>query len=206
MNILIYDELPLFIHGIRCRWAELAPALHITAAHSEDEVWKGLIKNRADIIILDADYEIEKKIALLTQLTSQADHVFVLMNFSRLDNVNPICFLENGAAGILTKKMESEELLQAIEWVRQGRIYLPDSCLREHKLIRMHNSPPPLRTLSPRQREILHLVVQGHSNKQICRVLGIAEGTVKNHLHALFRQLGVRNRTEAAMILAQTPV
>lgn len=44
MNILIYDELPLFIHGIRCRWAELAPALHITAAHSEDEVWKGLIK------------------------------------------------------------------------------------------------------------------------------------------------------------------
>jgi DNA-binding NarL/FixJ family response regulator len=60
MNILIYDELPLFIHGIRCRWAELAPALHITAAHSEDEVWKGLIKNRADIIILDADYEIEK--------------------------------------------------------------------------------------------------------------------------------------------------
>ncbi|HFS0175014.1 response regulator transcription factor [Enterobacter kobei] len=70
----------------------------------------------------------------------------------------------------------------------------------------MHNSPPPLRTLSPRQREILHLVVQGHSNKQICRVLGIAEGTVKNHLHALFRQLGVRNRTEAAMILAQTPV
>lgn len=92
MNILIYDELPLFIHGIRCCWAELAPALHITAAHSEDEVWKGLIKNRADIIILDADYEIEKKIALLTQLTSQADHVFVLMNFSRLDNVNPIYF------------------------------------------------------------------------------------------------------------------
>ena len=78
MNILIYDELPLFIHGIRCRWAELAPALHITAAHSEDEVWKGLIKNRADIIILDADYEIEKKIALLTQLTScfRVDELF----------------------------------------------------------------------------------------------------------------------------------
>lgn len=65
MNILIYDELPLFIHGIRCRWAELAPALHITAAHSEDEVWKGLIKNRADIIILDADYEIEKKNSII---------------------------------------------------------------------------------------------------------------------------------------------
>ena len=192
MNILIYDELP--------------PALHITAAHTEDEVWKGLIKVRTDVVILDADYEIEKKRALLTQLKSQADTILVLMNFSRLDNVNPIYFLECGAAGILTKKMESEELLQAIEWVRQGRIYLPDSCLREHKLIRMQNYPSPLCTLSPRQREILHLVVQGNSNKQICRVLGIAEGTVKNHLHALFRQLGVRNRTEAAMILAQTTV
>lgn len=161
MNILIYDELPLFIHGIRCRWAELAPALHITAAHTEDEVWKGLIKVRTDVVILDADYEIEKKRALLTQLKSQADTILVLMNFSRLDNVNPIYFLECGAAGILTKKMESEELLQAIEWVRQGRIYLPDSCLREHKLIRMQNYPSPLCTLSPRQREILHLVVQG---------------------------------------------
>lgn len=81
MNILIYDELPLFIHGIRCRWAELAPALHITAAHTEDEVWKGLIKVRTDVVILDADYEIEKKRALLTQLKSQADTILVLMNF-----------------------------------------------------------------------------------------------------------------------------
>jgi DNA-binding NarL/FixJ family response regulator len=52
------------------------------------------------------------------------------MNFSRLDNVNPIYFLENGAAGILTKKMESEELLQAIEWVRQGEyIYRIVACV-----------------------------------------------------------------------------
>lgn len=204
MNILIYDELPLFIHGIRCRWAELAPDLHITAAHSEEELWKALISVRADIVIIDADYDSEKKRELLVKLKSHMESTFVLMNFSRLENVSPMYFLEKGAAGIITKKMEPEELLQAIEWVQRGKIYLPDSCLREGNLIRMQNHSVSLCALSPRQREILHLVVQGNSNKQICRVLGIAEGTVKNHLHALFRQLGVRNRTEAAMKLAHT--
>lgn len=80
MNILIYDELPLFIHGIRCRWAELAPALHITAAHTEDEVWKGLIKVRTDVVILDADYEIEKK-SVINPVKIAGGHYFSVDEF-----------------------------------------------------------------------------------------------------------------------------
>ncbi len=56
------------------------------------------------------------------------------------------------------------------------RIYLPDSCLREHKLIRMQNYPSPLCTITPdNERFCIHLVVQGNSNKQICRVLIVKE-------------------------------
>lgn len=203
MNILIYDELPLFIHGIKCRWTEQAPAMQVTAAHAENEIWEKLLTVKPDIIILDADYECEKKTELLARLKSCHDNTFILMSFSRLDNVRPMHFLERGAAGIITKKMDSEELLLAMEWVKRGRIYLPESCLREQRFIRLQHDAESVCLLSPRQREILDLVVQGNSNKQICRLLGIAEGTVKNHLHALFRQLGVRNRTEAAMKLAQ---
>ncbi|HDR9116104.1 TPA: response regulator transcription factor, partial [Burkholderia territorii] len=57
--------------------------------------------------------------------------------------------------------------------------------------------------LTPRQRDVLRLLAEGKSNKQICRVLNVAEGTIKNHLYALFRQIGVSNRTEAALWLAR---
>lgn len=203
MNILIYDELPLFIYGIKCRWAELAPALNITAVNSEDELWRALLSSRPEIIIVDADYDPEKKSELLEELNAMVGDSSILMNFSRLSSINPMFFLEKGASGIITKKMDAEELLLAIEWVKHGRIYLPEKCLLGEQSLRFQQNSEPLCTLSPRQREILDLVVQGNSNKQICRRLGIAEGTVKNHLHTLFRQLGVRNRTEAAMKLSQ---
>lgn len=50
---------------------------------------------------------------------------------------------------------------------------------------------------------VLRLLAEGKSNKQICRVLNVAEGTIKNHLYALFRQIGVSNRTEAALWLSR---
>lgn len=70
-----------------------------------------------------------------------------------------------------------------------------------------HGVPPgddrAFERLTPRQREVLRLLAEGKSNKQICRVLNVAEGTIKNHLYALFRQIGVSNRTEAALWLAR---
>ena len=64
--------------------------------------------------------------------------------------------------------------------------------------------PMPSRPLTKRQREVLALLTQGLSNKEIARMIGIAEATTKIHMAALIRNLGARNRTEAAFIAATT--
>ena len=63
--------------------------------------------------------------------------------------------------------------------------------------------PMPSRPLTKRQREVLALLTQGLSNKEIARMIGIAEATTKIHMAALIRNLGARNRTEAAFMAAQ---
>lgn len=204
MNILIYDELPLFIYGLQCHWADTAPSNQVFPAHSEEAIWLRIIEQLPDIIVIDAEYDTEAKLLLLARIKSHLREIPVLISVRRIDSINLIAFLEKGAAGVVLKQIGSEELLLAIDWVNRGRIYLPGNYTVDERMMETRNTLSALSILSPRQREILNLVVQGNSNKQICRRLGIAEGTVKNHLHALFRQLGVRNRTEAAMKLAQT--
>jgi DNA-binding NarL/FixJ family response regulator len=57
--------------------------------------------------------------------------------------------------------------------------------------------------MSPRQRDVLRLLVEGRTNKQICRELGLSESTVKTHLEAIFRKLGVVSRTQAVLAAAR---
>lgn len=203
MNILIYDELPLFIHGVICRWADLAPSVQVIPTHSEDEIWQAMSTAIPEVIILDVEYDQQKKLDLLLKLKLLNSAIPVLINLRRIENINLVSFLEKGIAGVILKQMTCEEILQAVRWVGSNRIYLPGSCFIDEYLPREGNVSGVLRLLSHRQREILDLLAQGQSNKQICRRLGIAEGTVKNHLHALFRQLGVKNRTEAALKMSQ---
>jgi DNA-binding NarL/FixJ family response regulator len=116
--------------------------------------------------------------------------------------------LEAGAHGYIPKGLGAVELAAAINTVRSGSIYVPVSLadLREveekPQALRMRSAEPQLGTddtpLTPRQRDVLELIVTGMSNKEIARALNLGEGTVKVHVAALFRVLGVTSRTAAA--------
>ena len=116
--------------------------------------------------------------------------------------------LEAGAHGYIPKGLGAVEMAAAIKAVRSGVIYVPASLTdlsgTEVQPARLPTAsaaaipPAPEIGLTPRQRDVLELVVQGKSNKEIARVLGLGEGTVKVHVAALFRVLGVTSRTAAA--------
>jgi DNA-binding NarL/FixJ family response regulator len=109
-----------------------------------------------------------------------------------------------GAAGIVERHADADEFADALCRVASGAIYVParDGFGLQEEAGRP-NGDRAFERLTPRQREVLRLLAEGKSNKQICRVLNVAEGTIKNHLYALFRQIGVSNRTEAALWLAR---
>ena len=113
--------------------------------------------------------------------------------------------LEAGVHGYIVKRERTEVVLERIKHVLAGEIYVPPS-------IAIHSakpavdttvavpSDPQLDVLTPRQREVLQLITEGMSNKQIGRHLGVAEGTVKMHVATILKAIDANNRAHAAAI------
>jgi DNA-binding NarL/FixJ family response regulator len=129
--------------------------------------------------------------------------VVVVSSSSRRSDI--IGALDAGAHGYIPKMLGIAELREALALVLQGVIYVPPSVA---DLTSAGAEPPvdlpgarakPAKVaLTPRQRQVLELVVQGKSNKEMARALNLGEGTVKIHMAALFRALGVTSRAGAA--------
>jgi DNA-binding NarL/FixJ family response regulator len=106
--------------------------------------------------------------------------------------------LATGINGFFPKTGAPELLRSAVQLVLSGESYVPPGALADHR-----GGEPPHRPditgLTPRQRDVLMRLLQGHSNKLIARDLGLTEGTVKIHIAAILRALGARNRTEAVV-------
>lgn len=121
-----------------------------------------------------------------------------------------ILALEAGAHGYIPKWLGANELWRALSQVVDGTVYVPANIAelsvgtpgvsRDASADRGDRSLPPL---TPRQLDVLKMLVEGKSNKEIARTLDLGEGTVKVHLAALFRNLGVANRASAAVRGAQ---
>lgn len=100
--------------------------------------------------------------------------------------------LEAGANGYVLKNMPSQNVLEAIRAVHNGRNYIPSEI--SARLDERHTHTQ----LSPRELEVLKLIVEGLSNKEIANTLSITEGTVKIHINNILSKLGVSHRTQAA--------
>ena len=106
--------------------------------------------------------------------------------------------IEAGAVGYIPKTADLQQMRGALQHVMDGGISLPPGI--QLSGLAPDGSP---RGLTPRQRDVLGLLIDGHPNKTICRQLGLSPSTVKTHLEAIFRQLGVRSRTQAVLVAAQ---
>jgi DNA-binding NarL/FixJ family response regulator len=114
---------------------------------------------------------------------------------SHLDLALARATLENGADGFVHAAMHPAQVLRAVEVVQKGELVAPRQLL---SYLLRQNENPKIGDTSARQREILELVVEGLSNAEIAGRLYLTESTIKQHLRAAYKVLGVRNRTEAA--------
>lgn len=114
-----------------------------------------------------------------------------------------IAALSEGASGIVPSSLDEQELQSAISGILAGCVYMPSTTATAHQQRpeRPTNGAALCArpTLTPRQFEVLGVLSQGYSNKQIAQILSISESTVSMHLNAAFRALDVHDRTSAAM-------
>jgi DNA-binding NarL/FixJ family response regulator len=119
---------------------------------------------------------------------------------SQLDLALAWAALKNGADGFVHAQMDPEQMLSAVEVVQRGGLAAPRQLLR---YVLSQNENPKIGDLSARGREILEMVVEGLSNAEIAGRLYLSESTIKQHLRAVYKVLGVRNRTEAAKTMRE---
>lgn len=117
--------------------------------------------------------------------------------------------IESGAWGFVPKTMRGETIIGVLRLVLSGEKYIPPFLFEHRDSVGTNTAAPagpaiaansPLAALTPRERDILDMIVDGAPNKVIARALALQEVTVKAHLRNMFRKLGVANRTEAARI------
>jgi DNA-binding NarL/FixJ family response regulator len=210
MRVLLIDDHALFAQGLRYLLAELDPQLECVVATS---VVTALTQSGDfDLVMLDYHMPDSDGLSALSQLRQALEGVpvVVLSGEERQDVIHSV--IEAGASGFVPKSSTPAVFLAALRLILAGGIYLPLQLLNaRHPVIAELPAIPagsdgtwPERLgLTERQAEVLLKAVHGKSNKIIARETSLAEGTVKAHLSAAFRVLGVANRTEAVFRAAQ---
>jgi DNA-binding NarL/FixJ family response regulator len=111
--------------------------------------------------------------------------------------------LQAGARGFLPKTATPEQFNHTIHMILAGGTSVPAEMMLPAANA-PDGAPAWLASLTPRENDVLRAAARGLSNKEIARELDLAEVTIKLHLSAIFRKMGVRSRTEAAMLAAKT--
>lgn len=130
--------------------------------------------------------------------------VVVLSADDRTDTV--MAAIDAGAVGFIPKTARSQDMRQALQTVLSGGVYLPSlppAANDSGFAVLDDEADVDAMGLSARQLDVLRLLVEGKANKDICRVLGLSESTVKTHLAAIFRKLDVSSRTQAVVAVAR---
>ncbi|GHU03767.1 DNA-binding response regulator [Alphaproteobacteria bacterium] len=211
MRILIADDHELFREGLRHVLQQLDEDIVIIEA-SDYHQTISLVEKDPGVNILLLDLSMPgmpwtEGLRLLRQKLPADSPVIVLSASDDRAHVSQAVNL--GAAGFIPKTSSSRVMLSALKLVLSGGVYLPptlldrrDSDLQEHATARLPQDGA-ASFLTPRQREVLVLLGQGKSNKEIARVLNLAEGTVKLHVTAILKALNVNNRTRAVVAASQ---
>jgi DNA-binding NarL/FixJ family response regulator len=150
-----------------------------------------------DVVLMDLEMPILDGIEATRAILEEAPGTAVLVLTSFSDRRRITGALDAGAVGYLLKDASAEEVLRGIRTAALGGSPLDPRAARS--LLEATSAPDPLAGISPREREVLALLVDGMPNKLIARRLEISEKTVKSHLTSIFRQLGVTDRVQAIL-------
>jgi DNA-binding NarL/FixJ family response regulator len=204
ISVLLVDDQTLVRQGIRSL-LELSEDIRVIAeAVDGSQAVEMIPLKKPDVVLLDLRMPGMSGIDVLNHLAqaNQLPPTIILTTFD--DDQLVLAGLKAGARGYLLKDVSLDQLVDAVKAVAAGGSLVAPVVTQRllSGLERMHNEfvsldrPDPL---TERETEILRLMAGGYSNKEIANSLGVAEGTVKNHVSNILSKLGVRDRTRAVL-------
>lgn len=223
MKIVIADDHRLIVEAVVDKLSELGPGVTFVQAMSVPELLTSVTAD-VDLLLVDLVMPGAQGLSHVMEVRRRYPDVRVIVLSGQEDRELMREALEAGVMGFIPKAYSPAVMLSAVRLVLSGGVYVPPMMLagldlspgREPSALspevhtqELSSEPPAAQTrksmpqlrsvLTERQMNVLALLSEGKPNKLISRSLGISEGTVKIHLAAIFRALGVRNRTEAVI-------
>jgi len=202
LRILLVDDHEVVRLGLATLLEDVPGVTVVGEAGSAREALQACERLDPDLVILDIRLPDQTGVEVCRQIAQRWPHIQVIMLTSFADDELVAEAILVGAAGYVLKQVGNEELLRAVEAVRRGEALL-DPQVTQRVLQRMRRAERLLdasafRDLSKRETEVLLLVSQGKSNREIAEALVLSEKTVRNHVSNLLDKLGLSNRVELA--------
>lgn len=205
-EILIADDYPLFRGALRqavtlglgpdVRLVEVASIAELETRLSEKDNW--------DLVLLDLNMPGAYGFSGLVLLRGQYPQIPVVMVSAQEEAAVVVKSREFGASGFIPKSSTLEVIQDAVRKVLDGEVWWPPQAFeRVDVSAEAKAASEGLASLTPQQFRVLTMVCEGLLNKQIAYELNVSEATIKAHVTAIFRKLGVRTRTQAALLLQQ---
>jgi DNA-binding NarL/FixJ family response regulator len=203
VRVLIIDDHPLFREGLKSLLLTLDPTTHVQQCARVLDACALPDAELIELVLLDLNLPGPSRLEALAAVRAHFEAASVVIVSGDDDPATIEACIQAGAAGFIPKDTDPAATVQALRSVTSQGIYLPPQALsaRAQRAI-----PPPVQyalpapaaeAFSDRQMAVLRSLLQGKSNKLIARDIGIAEGTVKAHLWAVYQRLGVSNRAQA---------
>ncbi len=197
IRVVIADDHPLVRRALG-QLLDIADEITVVATASDGgEAVAAALEHSPDVVLMDLEMPGQNGIEATRALSTAGSEARVVILTTFSDRKRILAALDAGAVGYLLKDAEHEDIIRGVRAAAAGDAPLAPRAAREMLADRVRPQDEP--ALSARELEVLRLVARGLPNKLIARELEISEKTVKAHLTSVFSQLGVTDRTQAAL-------
>ena len=222
MKALLIDDHPLILSALEAVMKGLDETMEVLGVPTAAAARVALAADSSlDLVLLDLQLADADGFDLLAELRATYPALPIVVVSASERSVDALRAIDLGAMGYVPKCVPNETLLGALRHVLQGGIYMPPMIMRSHvpgarqasvswgirpealRAASAHGRPFAALGLTPRQTEVLNLLLKGQPNKLIARELKLSVETVKDHVAAVLRTLNVSSRTQAVLAVSQ---
>ena len=202
LTLVAADPHPLSLLGLS-QLLESEPDLALLAVcTTAAETMKALWQHQPDLLVIDISLPDRSGLELINEVKNSSLDVKIVILTAGMDEKQTIDALRFGVKGVVLKKMPSHLLVQCLQKVADGGLWLEKESIGHafEKMLQREAGMRRIATiLTPRETEVMRQVAGGLSNQQIAEKLIVTEGTVKIHVHNIYRKLGINNRVDLTL-------
>lgn len=201
VTILLVDDHAIVREGLRLLLRHDSDLLVVGEASNGREALERVEELRPKVVLMDLSMPVLDGVKATELIKTQFPDTEIVALTSVLEDNSVVGAVKAGAVGYVLKDTRSDVLKTAIRAAAAGQVYLaPEAASR---LMREMQAPTPKDDLTEREIEVLHHLAQGQTNKEIAQILILGEETIKTHVSRVLSKLGVKTRTQAALLAWQ---